>query len=204
MSAQTIKPLKGGIHLKGQLHIHTTASDGNLSPQRAADIYSGLGFEFIAYTDHDHLLKPDYRQVLAAVKTDLLVFMGIELTVSTRWGYVHVNRIEGDQETLHIFNHPADYGLSVKQIRECIADVLQQYPVDAIENTHMGFFTPEFDDARLLYPRIASDDSHDRLACGRAWIEMDCCRDKDLILRQIKRGEFTCAYARGYSQIGRR
>lgn len=161
-----------------------------------------MGFDFIAYTDHDHLLKPDYRKKLATVKTDLLVFVGIELTVSTRWGYVHVNQIEGDKEKLYVFNHPADYGLSVKQILECIADVLQQYPVDAIENTHMGFLTPEFNDARLIYPKIASDDSHDLLSCGRAWIELDCCRNKDAIIRKIKRGEFTCGYARGYPQAG--
>jgi predicted metal-dependent phosphoesterase TrpH len=61
--------------VKGQLHIHTTCSDGRNSPQQAADIYDGLGFYFIVYTDHDHLLKPNYRQEIAAVKTNLMVFL---------------------------------------------------------------------------------------------------------------------------------
>ena len=43
--------------LKGCLHTHTTASDGNLTPQQTADAYADLGYDFIAFTDHDYLLK---------------------------------------------------------------------------------------------------------------------------------------------------
>lgn len=185
------------IHLKGQLHIHTTCSDGRNSPQKVADLYASLGFDFIVYTDHDHLLKPSYRAEIKAVKTSLLVFFGIELTLWTRWGYVHVNEIEGEQENLLIFNHPADYGLSVKQILECIEDVSKEYKIDAVEVTHLGFATPEFNTDVIPYPKVATDDSHDSLACGRAWIELDCNRDKDLILSQIKAGVFRRGYARG-------
>jgi hypothetical protein len=189
--------LRGGKRLKGQLHIHTTASDGRLTPQEAADLYSSLGFGFIAYTDHDHLLKPNYPEMIAAVKTELLVFSGIEHTVGTRWGYVHVNQIDGEQEKLFVFNHPADYGLSVKQVREAMEDVSQKYPIAAVEITHMGFYTPDFDTELLPYPKLATDDSHNSLACGRTWIELDCIRDKDEIIRQIKCGNFHCGYTRG-------
>ena len=33
--------------LKGQLHTHTTFSDGTLTPQEVADIYAALGFDFL-------------------------------------------------------------------------------------------------------------------------------------------------------------
>lgn len=138
--------------------------------------------------------------MIAAVKTDLLVFPGIELTLSTRWGYVHVSQLEGEHEKLFIFNHPADYGLSIKQILQCIDEVSQKYKIDAVEITHMGFSTPEFDNDLIPYPKVATDDSHNSLACGRAWIEINCKRDKDLILQQIKRGNFTCGYAKGDSR----
>lgn len=183
--------------MKGQLHIHTTASDGKLTPQEAADRYAGLGFDFIAFTDHDHLLKPNYHKLIATVKTNLLVFDGIELTVCTRWGYVHVSQISGDKEELYIFNHPADYGLSIKEVLQCIDDVLQKYPVDAVEITHMGFSTPEFNSDLIPYPKVATDDSHNSLACGRAWIEVDGKRDKDSILSKIKQGRFKCGYTKG-------
>lgn len=186
--------------MKGQLHTHTTFSDGRLSPQEVADIYARLGFDFICFTDHDHLLKPSYREAVTSVKTKMLVFFGIELTLLTRWGYVHVNEIEGDKETLYIFNHPADYDLSIKQILECIEDVSLKHTIDAAEVTHMGFYTPYYDTDVIPYPKVATDDSHVRMACGRAWIEMDCNKDKDSILRGIKRGWFSCYFAKGNRQ----
>ena len=101
--------------LKGGLHIHTTCSDGKLTPQEAADAYRDRGFDFIAFTDHDHLLKPNYREIYDQVKSDLIIFHGIELTVFAK-GYVHVNKIEGDRETLHIFNHLGEYDFTIEQI----------------------------------------------------------------------------------------
>jgi len=79
------------MNLKGQLHIHTIFSDGRLTPQEASDTYEDLGFDFIVITDHDHLLRPGYREAIEGVRSNMLVFLGIELTLHTRWGYVHVN-----------------------------------------------------------------------------------------------------------------
>ncbi|HQL93071.1 MAG TPA: CehA/McbA family metallohydrolase [Candidatus Hydrogenedentes bacterium] len=39
--------------LKGNLHTHTTVSDGNLSPQQSVDAYAALGYDFLMLTDHD-------------------------------------------------------------------------------------------------------------------------------------------------------
>ena len=35
--------------LKGALHVHTTCSDGELTPQEAANAYEERGFDFIAF-----------------------------------------------------------------------------------------------------------------------------------------------------------
>jgi hypothetical protein len=129
------------MHLKGQLHIHTTCSDGSLAPQEIADIYARMGFDFLAFTDHDHLLRPSYLRALASVRSELLIFAGVELTVQTRKGYLHVSRIEGEREVLHIFNHPADCGLPFRETLLCIADVAERYPLDAVEATSHGFHT---------------------------------------------------------------
>ncbi len=40
--------------LKGNLHAHTTHSDGDLSPQETVDAYADLGHDFLMITDHDH------------------------------------------------------------------------------------------------------------------------------------------------------
>lgn len=41
-----------GEFLKGNLHLHTTGSDGQLTPQEAVDVYRGAGYDFLAITDH--------------------------------------------------------------------------------------------------------------------------------------------------------
>lgn len=41
-----------GNWYKGNLHMHTTLSDGKISPGEACDIYREKGYDFIAITDH--------------------------------------------------------------------------------------------------------------------------------------------------------
>jgi hypothetical protein len=183
--------------LKGQLHAHTTLSDGTLSPQEVADVYASLGFDFLAFTDHDHLLKPADLHLVRQVTSPMLLFFGIELTVRCSKGYVHVSRIDGDQDVLHIFNHPADYGLTLKKTMDCLKEVAGPFPLDAIEVTNHGFYTPQFDIDAIPYAKVAADDSHNRLACGRGWIEVDCERSRDAVIAAIRKGDFRNHYAGG-------
>ena len=44
---------KGGNWYKGNLHTHTTVSDGQLSPQETIGIYAEGDYDFLALTDHD-------------------------------------------------------------------------------------------------------------------------------------------------------
>ena len=41
-----------GNWYKGNLHMHTTLSDGKITPEEAYDIYWEKGYDFIAMTDH--------------------------------------------------------------------------------------------------------------------------------------------------------
>jgi hypothetical protein len=176
--------------LKGALHTHTTCSDGQLTPAELVAAYRGLGFQFVAITDHDHLLRPDYWTTLPRDEPDFLVFKGVELTVFER-GYVHVGQIRGDHETLHIFNHPAEYDLPLEKIITVIAAVASRLPLDCVEVTKKGFYTPEFDVPEIEYPKVVSDDAHTRAMCGRSWITVDCPLEKDAILMEIRAGRLT-------------
>ncbi|MDB4433456.1 hypothetical protein N9166_01835, partial [bacterium] len=147
-----------------------------------------------ALTDHDYLLRPDCYEAVRHLRTDLVIFTGVELTVFDR-GYLHINRIDGDDEVLHIFNHPSHLNLPVERVMDRIETVTRKIPVDAVEITDEGFRTPEYDVPEIPYPKVATDDSHTRLGCGRAWIEMDCRRDKDEIIRAVRRGDFWNCYA---------
>ncbi len=177
------------MHLKGALHTHTTCSDGELSIEETIDVHAEMGFDFIALTDHDYLLRPGCYDSVAKLKTSLIVFTGVEMTVFEK-GYVHVNKIDGKHDVLHIFNHPAQLDLPIEKVVARIDAVARSIPLDAVEITSNGFVTSEYDVPEIPFPKVATDDSHHRHMCGRAWIEMDCQRDKDAIIRAIRNGDF--------------
>jgi predicted metal-dependent phosphoesterase TrpH len=182
------------MHLKGALHVHTTCSDGELSVPEVLAVYQNLGFDFVALTDHDYLMRPGCYDGLSLLESDLMVFTGVEMTVFEK-GYCHVSRIDGDQETLHIFNHPAQLDLPLDKVIERLEGVAAKVALDAVEITSNGFRTPEYDTIEIPYPKVATDDSHTRSMCGRAWVEMDCRRAKDSVIRAIKRGDFWNCYS---------
>jgi hypothetical protein len=179
--------------LKGALHVHTTCSDGTLTIEQVLGVYSRLGFDFIALTDHDYLLRPGAYDRVPDTYKEMIIYKGVELTIFEK-GYVHVNRISGDRETLHIFNHPAELDLPIDKVIERINAVGRKVPIDVVEITSKGFKTPAYDSDDIPFPKIATDDSHTRRGCGRAWIEMDCRRDKDVIIQAVKKGDFWNCY----------
>ena len=156
-------PLQKFPALKGALHAHTTCSEGDLTPLELLEIYRNLGFDFVALTDHDFLMSPHAYQRVPDVFENLLVFKGVERTIFAR-GYFHVSEIRGDIETLHIFDHPADYNLSVDRVIERIQDIQAIMPLDAIEVTSKGFYTPEYDIDRIPYPKVISREARSVVA----------------------------------------
>jgi hypothetical protein len=181
--------------LKGALHTHTTCSDGVLSPEELLRAYRELGIDFVALTDHDFLLKPDAYAEIPDVFEGMIVFKGVEKTVFAR-GYLHVNQIFGDREILHIFNHPAEYALTVEQVIDRVDEIERRMPIHAVEVTVKGYYTPEYDVAALPHPKVATDDAHTLEGCGRAWVEVSCAKNKDTLLRAIKHGDARICYTR--------
>ncbi len=62
-----------GRWFKGQLHVHSTASDGELSPEAVLHWYRNQGYHFMALTDHGVLSR---SQMLA---DDFITLSGIEV-----------------------------------------------------------------------------------------------------------------------------
>jgi len=180
-------PAPSRLVLKGALHTHTTCSDGDLTPQALLRVYRDLGFDFVALTDHDFLMQPGAYDAIPDEFEGMLVFKGVEKTVFAR-GYLHVGEIPGRREVLRVFCHPAEYDFTVAQIIERIEEIQRTMPIDAVEVTVKGFYTPEYDIPAIPYPKVASDDAHTRHGCGRAWVEVACEHDKDAIIRAIRNG----------------
>ena len=180
-------PSRNTHALKGALHAHTSRSDGELTPLEVLQVYRDLGFDFVALTDHDFLMRPNAYEDVPDEFDGMLVFKGVERTVFAR-GYFHLNEIHGSREALHIFDHPAEYDMTVEQIIERIAEIERIMPIHAVEVTSKGYYTAEYDIDEIPYPKVASDDSHTLAGCGRAWIEVACEKDRDAIVRAIKDG----------------
>jgi hypothetical protein len=178
--------------LRGNLHAHTTFSDGVRDPHALLAEYEGRGYDFLAITDHeDHpnLTPAEYRRAVEGLTGRLLIFPGLELDYTPL--SQHVGRVEGDHEVLHVLNHPARYKLTVAQTIERIGIIKADgLPLDAVEVTDTGFYRPLYDTDEIPLVKLATDDAHRPPHFGRAWIEVDARRDRDAIIRAIRAGDF--------------
>jgi hypothetical protein len=176
-------------HLKGSLHVHTHFSDGAHTPEEMIEAYQALEYDFVAITDHDYLIRPQYWEDIPDTRGDLIVFKGIELEYSPL-RFQHIGKILGEEETLFIFNHPNQYGLSVAEVNRQIEVISRDMPIHCLEVTDKGVYTKMYDTPEIPLPKIASDDAHTFDMCGRAWVEVQSTRNRDAILQAIKKGNF--------------
>lgn len=190
--------------LRGNLHSHTTHSDGVRSPARLVEEYERLGHDFVAITDHeDHanLHYPDYEREIAALASRVLVFRGLELDF--RPLSQHVGCVSGERERLYVLNHPARYKLTVEEtlarMRQITASGL---PLDAVEVTDTGFYRSLYDTPEIPLVKVATDDAHRPPHFGRAWIEVQARRDRDAIIRAIRGGDCRVVIAAGDGDSG--
>jgi len=183
--------------LRGNLHAHTTFSDGIRTPAALVDEYERRGYDFLAITDHfdhDNLVHPDYEDAIATLESELLIFRGIELDYPRL--SQHVGRVHGDAETLYILNHPARYKQSVDETVDRIREIRRYgWPLEAIEVTDTGTKTMPYDSDEIPLRKVATDDAHRPPHFGRAWIEVDAPRDRDAIIRAILAGDFRTAFS---------
>lgn len=183
--------------LRGNLHAHTTWSDGVRTPSALVAEYEARGYDFLAITDHeDHenLVEPAYRAALDRLRTDMVLLRGIELNY--RPLSQHVGRVVGDRETLYVLNHPARYRLSVAETVARIEEIRRAgWPVEAVEVTDTGLYRPLYDSPDIPVVKIATDDAHRPPHFGRAWIEVEARRDADAIIRAIRAGDFRVVVA---------
>ena len=180
--------------LKGNLHAHTTFSDGRRPVAEVVARYRELGYDFLAITDHDDRIADDYWFNIPSGDDRMLVLTGIELDY--RPLSQHVGKIMGDRETLYVLNHPARYGLNVKQILYRIGVISDAgLPIHAVEITDMGAYQAQHDVEVIRLPKIATDDSHRDEEFGRAWVEVEASRSPDAIIRAIKAGDFRVGFS---------
>jgi hypothetical protein len=183
--------------LRGNLHAHTTFSDGVRSPAALVAEYETRGYDFLAITDHeDHAnwVEPGYQRALSELQPELLLFRGIELNFDLF--PQHVGKVIGDTEELWVLNHPARYKLSVAQTIDRLGTIRDSgWPLHAIEVTDTGLYRPTYDTEDIPLVKIATDDAHRPPHYGRAWIEVDARRSRDAIIRAIRAGDVRLGFS---------
>src|SRR2546427_11893040 len=102
--------------LRGNLHAHTTYSDGVKTPQELLAEYEALGYDFLAITDHEDLIGSSYWRALPRLRTRLLLFPG---GGGNYQGFdQHIRRVLGDPEGLPVLHHPPRCRLSAAETHE--------------------------------------------------------------------------------------
>ena len=72
------------------LHLHTTASDGTLTPKQLIEQISKTSLRIIAITDHDATIGSDHAIQAASAHKQLTVIPGIELGTATDDSELHI------------------------------------------------------------------------------------------------------------------
>jgi predicted metal-dependent phosphoesterase TrpH len=89
------------MQMKIDLHIHTTASDGTLSPSEVVRKAAELGVQVIAITDHDSIAGIEEALMEASKYPDLMVIPGVEMGADVPKDERHILGYFVNPESLH-------------------------------------------------------------------------------------------------------
>jgi hypothetical protein len=201
-----------GFWIKGNLHSHTTNSDGVLPPEKVIDYYLSYGYDFLALTDHEKITK--------VTSEKLLLIPGTEVTVGKGFlgGEYHVLAINvEDNEVVQkykkdsvqsLLNYIKDEGFAIiahpywsKLTTQDLSNLTNYLGVE-IYNTGCdvevakGFSTVHWDNLltqRMNVYGFAVDDAHwyNNLDSAGGWILVKV-KEKSLdeLIKSIKEGKF--------------
>ena len=178
----TLKSEDGYVWLKGNLHSHTTNSDGKASPQERLDGYVNQGYDYLCLSDHRRITRVESVDC----PDDFVLIQGAELHPDNPFGGQkhhflclnihedidsenmppqHVIDAVRDQDGVTWLAHP--YWSSVNILRDT-APLTGMAGVEVFNTTcrcaGRGESGVHWDDwmdlGNRLYPALANDDSH--------------------------------------------
>lgn len=204
----------GNKWYKVGLHIHTTLSDGRVTPETSAKIYKDNGFDLIAMTDH---WKYHGEDSISGLK----IISGCEYNFGTHnslSGVMHIVGVgmdydpnlsrEDSRQTvidkinesggIAILAHPAwslntvdDVteltGFTATEIYNTVSDVNQSH------RPYSGYFVDIAANKGIVYKLVATDDAHyyDGNDEAKSYIMVNAASDsKEDILTAIRKGDF--------------
>ncbi|MBP3369653.1 MAG: hypothetical protein J6L85_02770 [Clostridia bacterium] len=206
--------LKGKVRQKVELHVHTTLSDGRLTPECAIESYREQGFDAVALTDH-------WKYGEAGKVGGLTVISGAEYNIgggATEKGVYHIVGLFmernpelssdcGPQEIidrihavggLAVLAHPA-WSLNTPEMIMALRDIDATEIYNAVSE-HGQSFRPDSSiivdmlaSRGVEYPLLATDDAHYYGGVDNAhgYIMVECeTNDPELIKKAILEKRF--------------
>lgn len=76
---------------RGNVHTHTTESDGDSPPEEVAEWYRDHGYNFLAITDHNKLTDPNWLR--GVERPGFVLIRGEEITLRGAGHHVHINAL---------------------------------------------------------------------------------------------------------------
>ncbi len=204
----------GNRWYKVGLHIHTTLSDGRVSPEEAARIYREAGFDAIAVTDHWkyhaeetlsglHILSGcEYNMGGSDTSVDVMHIVGVGMKQDpglVRHQHTRQEVIDAINEAggIAILAHPAWSlntpaeamalsGFAATEIYNSVSDAHQS------DRPYSGYFVDLLANEGVAYPLIATDDTHyyDGSDETKSFIMVKAASDStDDLLDAIRKGD---------------
>ena len=195
--------------LRGNLHTHTTNSDGKQDPQTVINEYAAMGYDFLMISDHDKITDPAPfdPKGMTLIPGNEISRKGPHLLHVGAAGLVEpdpdrqivLDKIRGGAGGFAIMNHP-NWTDNYNHCDYAVLEKLQGYAGIEIFNAVVLFLsgsecaTDKWD--RLLATGrtvwgFATDDSHDTGHRGIAWNMVQCAsRKPEDIVAAMAAGQF--------------
>lgn len=174
----------GYFWVKGNLHTHTTNSDGRVEPQERLDGYVGEGYDFLCLSDHHAITPVDS----VSAPDPFVLIEGVELHPENPFGgmvhhflalNIHENIPAREMPPQHVINAVLEQGGSIWLAHphwssvNIMRDTLPLHGFTGVEvfnstcrSAARGESSIHWDDwmeqENRLYPCLATDDAHDR------------------------------------------
>ena len=199
-----------GSWLKGSLHVHTSASDGALTPDETLRRYRSLGCDFLAITDHESVTIP------TSVPEGIIWLPGVEYATTSfdppqQWHIISV----GTEKRLAVTGYPVKTILKLLHevspftilahpywSNQSGDDLLRVPPFDALEvYNHSSEMELERGHSEILWDHVlsagcrvwglAADDAHHAEHIGGSWIMVRAGeRSRAAIIESLRAGRF--------------
>ncbi|MCL6474684.1 MAG: CehA/McbA family metallohydrolase [Firmicutes bacterium] len=194
------------LWLRGNLHAHTTLSDGELSPDDTLNAFAKRGYDFVALTDHDIVASPNglhpHILFLPGVEHSAqqhILRVNVTSTLPHDLSYQSVIDLTRQEGGLVILNHP-NWGENLDHWRNAQMIQLERYHGIEIYNNVIEYLEGSpyaLDRWDLLLSEgkqvwgYANEDTHRVFQIGSAWNAVNVReRSKEAVLNALKEGRF--------------